>query len=456
MIRRGAELLALVVGLSACGEVSAPPAGSVRLSLVPVFTSGAAFADNADQLRIRVQRDSAGTFVTVKDTTVAIDAEGNAEADVNVALLQNLQEFRILLDAIRSSDGAVLFSGIEVVQVAAGASGGQEVEIPVSYTGPAGTRLVLAPRDTAVLPNGAFQFRATVFDEAEMPVASPVSFFLVDPADAGRLAVSRLTGLASAGATASGTVRVYGVTPNDLRDTVTVFLGAIVAAVRVDPGLPAVAVGGTTSLTATALNQGGDPIAGAAFTWASRNEAVATVDAGQVSGVAAGSVVIVAQAAVGGLSDSVTVAVAGAGAVLATMTTNGRSFHSPRVGDTVTVEFGGDMQFAGGDQLASYNMRFVFDPARLAFVDTVSVGAGGFPTDAVNSDCVAQGVLRFAGLETAGVSGTFPMLRARFRALAAGASGAVLTVHEASGPAPSLTNLLSRVAAVNGAVTIRP
>jgi hypothetical protein len=450
--RAGAALLAL--GLAACGEPAGPGPGGVRLSLVPVFTSGAAFADNADQLRIRVQRDSAGTFRTIKDTTVAIDAEGNASADLNVVLLQNQQLFRILLDAIRSSDGMVLFSGIQEIQLSTASSEGQEVQVPVSYTGPAGTRLVLAPRDTSVLPGGTFQFRATVFDEGDTPLASPVSFFLVNPADAGRLAVSRLTGLASAGAGASGVVRVYGTTPNDLRDTVDVFLGAVVASVRIDPGLLALAVGGTEPLTAVALNQAGQPIGGAGVTWTSRDPGVATVTGGQVTGVTAGSTVLVAES--GGVADSVRVAVAGSGAVLATVTANGRSFRAPRVGDTVTVEFGGDMRFASGDQLASYNVRFVFDPARLVFLDTLPAAAGSFPPSAVNADSVAQGVLRFAGLNPSGASGTFALLGARFRAVAAGAGGTTMTVREASGPAPSLTNLLSRVAAINGAVTVRP
>jgi hypothetical protein len=126
------------------------------------------------------------------------------------------------------------------------------------------------------------------------------------------------------------------------------------------------------------------------------------------------------------------------------------------VGDTVTVVFSGDMRFAAGDKLASYNVRFVFDQSRLAFVDTLPAGTGAFPPSAVNTDSLAQGVLRFAGLNPTGTTGSFALLRVRFRALAAGASGAALTVLEASGPAPSLTNLLSRVTAINGAVTVRP
>jgi hypothetical protein len=122
----------------------------------------------------------------------------------------------------------------------------------------------------------------------------------------------------------------------------------------------------------------------------------------------------------------------------------------------VTVHFAANLLLAPGDALASYNVRYLFDPATLEFVDTVSAAAGAFPPDVMNLDSLAQGVLRFAGLNTSGVPGAFDLLRARFRSVAAGAGSTQLQVLEASGPAPALTDLISRVTTINGLVTVRP
>jgi len=78
------ELGGVAIALLACGELADPRANRVALSIVPVFDASGVFAgNNADRLRIRVQRENLGTFQTVKDTTVTIDADGTASADIN-------------------------------------------------------------------------------------------------------------------------------------------------------------------------------------------------------------------------------------------------------------------------------------------------------------------------------------------------------------------------------------
>src|SRR5439155_16337024 len=84
------ELGGVAIALLACGELADPRANRVALSIVPVFDASGVFAgNNADRLRIRVQRENLGTFQTVKDTTVTIDADGTASADINVVLVQS-------------------------------------------------------------------------------------------------------------------------------------------------------------------------------------------------------------------------------------------------------------------------------------------------------------------------------------------------------------------------------
>ena len=70
---------------------------------------------------------------------------------------------------------------------------------------------------------------------------------------------------------------------------------ATVASVSVT-GPGTVEVGKTVTLNATATSTGGSPMTGQTFTWASNNDAVATVNNGVVSGVAPGSATISATA----------------------------------------------------------------------------------------------------------------------------------------------------------------
>ncbi|MBI4502691.1 MAG: Ig-like domain-containing protein [Gemmatimonadetes bacterium] len=292
-------LVALVAALLACVDFAGPKGQQVALSIVPVFdANGFLIANNADQLRIRVQRDSSGVFRTVKDTTVAIDAEGNASAAVNVVLVQSPQVFRVLLDAVRSSDGLVLFSGSQDVTVTS-TSGGPppEVRIPITFVGPRGARVVIGPKDTAFAGAASFSFRATVFDVENNVVANdPVSFYLVNAADASKLTLNRITGAATVPTGQTGEVRVYALSADSLRDTARVTLGFIpVATVVVAPTPDTLFVGGTVQLTATTRDANNAVLTGRVVTWSSSDAAVATVSAsGLVTAVAAGTATITA------------------------------------------------------------------------------------------------------------------------------------------------------------------
>src|SRR5205814_1072135 len=76
--------------------------------------------------------------------------------------------------------------------------------------------------------------------------------------------------------------------------TVTVTLVPI-ASISVSPSAPSVNIGATVQLSATARDAGGNVLTGRAFTWASGNNSIASVNSsGQVTGVAAGSTSITA------------------------------------------------------------------------------------------------------------------------------------------------------------------
>lgn len=445
----------VVLAMLACADLTGVRGHPVAFSIIPVFDANGIFADNADRLRIRVQREEAGTFRTVRDTIVPIDADGNVEANLNVPLLQSPQVFRILLDAVRGQDNAVLFTGSnDVIVTNTSSASAQPVQIPVAYSGPRGARVVLTPADTVVGLNTAFAFRSTVFDAADAVVNVPVGYYLLDPADAAKLVLNRLTGAAtSTGQT--GDVLVLALTADSLRDTAHVVVGNIASALAITPGIGTAGVGQTLQLNAAVLDGSGNPLGGQAFAWASRAGGVASVSAsGLVTGVAPGQAVIVATS--GALSDSIVVAVPPSPGVAFTVTANGRSFGAPRAGDAISVEFAADMSFYPAEKLASYNARFTWDVSKLTYVDVATATPPSFPSALVNTDSVSQGILRFAQVSTGGLAGAFTLARFQFQALAAGNAAAALSITEASGPAPALNNLISSVTVANGAVTVRP
>ncbi|HWP37132.1 MAG TPA: cohesin domain-containing protein [Gemmatimonadales bacterium] len=434
---------------------------TVRLEIVPEFdrTDGyVATAIDADSLRVRIVRaDSAGAFTdTVVRATVRIDPDsGTVNASFSVVLLQSPQNFRVVLAAIRSSDGAVLFSGASTVQVSSGpgSAGGQQVSIPVSYTGPRARRLVLAPRDTAVTAGSSFVLRATAFDSLGAVVNVAARFALVTPGDSTKLRVNRLTGLVTTVANQTGAVLVYGYTPDTAAtDTARVYLGAVPAAVRVTPGFAGVVPTGTTTLTGQVVDASGNPVAGTSVSWVSRSTGVATVSGtGVVTGVAVGNAVVVASGS--GFSDSALVSVLPATNVLVSSTSSGRAFRAARVGDTVVVDITADMAFAPGERLGSYNARLTWDAAVLQYVSVVNTT---FAAPTVNADSVSAGKLRFASADANGAAGQVVVARVRLRAIAAGTTSPALTISELSAASPTFTNLLSRVTVASGSVTVRP
>jgi hypothetical protein len=447
------------VGLAACAELFGPRAWRVALEIVPEFDRADPYAvastASADSLRILVIRATGGVFTdTVARATVGINPDsGTASTTLNVVLLESPQRFLIVLRAVRSSDGATLFSGVDTVQVAASGGSGQQVSIPVAYTGPRAARLVLAPRDTAVTAGSSFLLRATTYDTLNNVVNVEARFYLVNPAQSNILQVNRLTGLVTTTAGQSGPVLVHAFTPDSqARDTAQIFVGIPPAGVRVTPGLAGVVPTGTVQLTGQVVDANGNPISGSSVTWLSRSTGVATVSGtGLVTGVAVGNAVVVASGS--GFTDSALVAVLPATNVLVSSTSSGRAFRAARVGDTVVVDITADMAFTPSERLGSYNARLQWDPGVLQFVGVVNTT---FAAPTVNADSVSAGKLRFASADAAGAAGQVVVARVRLRALATGATSPALTISELSAASPTFTNLLSRVTVANGIVTVRP
>src|SRR5207249_412430 len=176
-------------GMVACAEWAGSELGGPRLSIVPLIAigsgTGTVLLDDLDQLHVLVVPiSSTGVGRAVIDTTVPVDAAGNATLTVPVVVVGKAQPFEVTLEGIRSSDGAVLYAGVDTV-VVSGAGAAQPVTVPVSYVGPcrigSGCVVTVSPQDTTLTPGGSFVMRVSV-DSALIPVAGvPVALTNLTP-----------------------------------------------------------------------------------------------------------------------------------------------------------------------------------------------------------------------------------------------------------------------------------
>src|SRR6266566_4011609 len=112
----------VAVGVAcACGDAFAPGHSRAALNLVPTFSENVyeLLSGDLDALHVRVSHIPGGAVVL--DTTVAVDTAGNVDLDLAVTLSAQTDSFAVLLEGIRSSDNAVLYSGFDTVVVTAGA-----------------------------------------------------------------------------------------------------------------------------------------------------------------------------------------------------------------------------------------------------------------------------------------------------------------------------------------------
>ena len=442
---------------TACFDFFGPSTHNVSLNIVPLFDEFAAatLADNADQLRVIIERDSSGTFILQKDTVLTIDpVTGEASGNIAVVLLENVQDFRIRLEAFRALDGVIFFQGQSVVSISASAAaddGTQTISIPIRYAGFRGARVAIAPRDTAVLAGSTFQLRATVFDTLDVAIEVPLTFNLVNPRDSVRLKLGRATGAAEAVSAGSAPIMVFVRTGDSLTDTTKVFVVSETdpVALRFDVGSATVAKNSTVQLRATLFDRTGAAVDGEEINWTSRTSRVASVNpTGLVTGLVPGTSVVVARAQ--GFTDSLVVTVAADGRVVVTTTTEGRSFFESQVGGEIVVDVTADMSFAGSELLGSYNAALTWNPSVLTLV---AVEAGDFPAPEFNDANAAAGELRFAQVSPSGVGGSVVLARIRFSKIGAGAGDPTVAITEMSA-AVTFTDLLSRVSVTNGTVTV--
>ena len=435
--------------------------GGSGLSVVPVFAvvglggGGTVLFDDLDVLRVIVR---SSTQATVVDTSVPVDAAGNATLTVPVLAVGSAQTYQVSLQGIRSRDGAVLYTGSDTVTVTP-ARATRVDSVPVAYIGPcgvgAGCRVTVAPQDSTLAAGGSMLMRVNV-DSAGVPVAgAPVALTNVTPTLILVASDAHVTALLTATGGAARVAAAIRGAADTLRLTVAALTAP--AAVVITPGyvtLTTLAPGNSAQLTAAVTDLAGKPLSPALATWTSSAPQVALVSStGLLTSVARGSAVVVASAAPG-VADSVAVVVGDPtlvpGNAIALPLTGGRSFGVGRVGQPVAVDIVVDLKAVTAGLLASYDARFTWNTAALKFDSTQ---AGSIALLTVIPDTAASGILHFSGSDPIGQGGSPTLVRLWFTATGAGPSNHVLGVNvlTAVGPVDLLPGLL--VAPGNATIT---
>ncbi|HKI94874.1 MAG TPA: Ig-like domain-containing protein [Gemmatimonadales bacterium] len=191
--------------------------------------------------------------------------------------------------AIATVDDAGVLTGVTpgtvVLTATARGKSGQgtyTVQVPV-------VRVDLTPTEAAISVGGTVQLTATPRDAGGVALARPVEW------TSSNLAVASVGSTGMVQGTAVGIVTISAASEGHF-GAATITVRVPVAAVQViAPGGEPLSVGGSTQLAATVLDAQGGPLTDRTVTWASADDAIATVDdAGLVTATGRGTVTIFA------------------------------------------------------------------------------------------------------------------------------------------------------------------
>ncbi|GMR13991.1 MAG: hypothetical protein BMS9Abin29_2218 [Gemmatimonadota bacterium] len=283
-------LMSLLPTLSACGgDQSAPVPGSMTLVSGDAQTAQVGTV-LAQVLGVEV-RDDAGapmSGVTVSWTVAGGGGSVSAASSTTSANGQTTTTW-----TLGGSAGAQ--------SVRAAAAGFTVTFTATAQAGPAAQVAVTPAQSTLDALQATVQLTAEVQDGFGNPVGGDITWASGDDA----VLTVDVTGLATAVANGTATVTA---TSGALEGTAALTVAQAAATVAVTPEDPIIAIGGTQLLAAAVSDANGNPMAGAAVTWSSADEAIATVDAaGLVTAVAEGSATVTGTS--GNASGGVTVTV---------------------------------------------------------------------------------------------------------------------------------------------------
>jgi hypothetical protein len=430
-----------------------PVARGASLAIVPVFEGYGArdgIPGDVDSIRITI-----GLHNPSRDTVVALrisPGQDSITITINVPITGAFETDTVSFQAIRSSDGAVLYSGTQVVPVSVTPSAQQP--IVARYVGPGQNlkSISISPPAATLKPGDVVAFKYLAVDSTGATIIGmPVLF---GSRNTGIVAVND-TGLAHAGAEGTTYVVVTSGARSSVKDSAKVVVSSTappIASIVMQPGFAVLRPGDTATLSVSAKDASGNSVAATGVGFTSRGTGIATVGSstGLVTGVSSGTAVIVASA--GTASDSALVAVPATGSAVVSATAAGRMFASAKVGDTVIATVAVSLRAISTELLGSYNAQLVWNAATLHYVSSAAV-TGGFAAPTVNETLTSTGQLRFGAADPNGSAGSVALIAVKFVGAAAGSSPLTLTLTDLSA-AKTFTSLLPAALVVSGSTAV--
>ncbi|HEY5220314.1 MAG TPA: Ig-like domain-containing protein, partial [Gemmatimonadaceae bacterium] len=218
-------------------------APSFSVASAAVYDGLGAFGLTVDNIHIHIDHPPAPPF----DTVVAVPPGSDSLLlNLPVQLAAPTEQLNVLIELRDGSQ--VLFSGTQTVTATIGVTpSGPAPSIPIVYIGPGAgaTQLSIAPRDTAVAPNGVLPFRFVAKDANNATLTGVTVAWTTSGAALGTIDAN---GVFTAGAT-QGVTRIVASTLNGLRDSTTVTVTAPASKLVVVSG------GGQTGVVGAPLSQ---------------------------------------------------------------------------------------------------------------------------------------------------------------------------------------------------------
>lgn len=262
---RSAFAALLILATATCTGDPTGPGRAAQVRFTPVLSTGAmGFGLPLDNVTVRVVRPPAETLTVVNAPFDVADS--TLQLDIPVELLAESEDLEVTLELL--SDGTLLFTGTEMIQVTTAPGGTTPPTIPLTFVGPGADIdfLNVTPNDTVLTFGDSLQFGAN----ASNPLEQPVTQFYLRWSTTSPTVPIRSDGMLVAPATRQ-TIRVAAWTPSGAVDTTSLtFIPVPTQLLKISGDLQTGAVGDTLSAPFVVEVRAADnlPVSGIAVTFA--------------------------------------------------------------------------------------------------------------------------------------------------------------------------------------------
>ena len=281
------------------GVVKGLLAGTVVVTATSGTKTGSAtinvLGTPATSVSLALPSDTVPVGIEVQATATPLDASGTPLTDRTIAY----QSANPSVATITSSgvvkgvaEGSTTISAIVDAKIASKR---------ISVGGRRAASLVISPQSPSVSLGKQSQLTAKLLDQSGVEITGQAIGWSSANSSIAQISSGGLVTAISAGSTTI-TATSSGLSASASLSVVS----AAVASVQISPSTASVVIGGSVTLSATAFDADGNPLAGRAVTWSTQNPTVASVNSsGVVSAISSGSTMVTAT--IEGKSSSVTV-----------------------------------------------------------------------------------------------------------------------------------------------------